>query len=200
MPLGCDGRPADSDPGLSWNDSRSAASREPQGRGHGKRSQGKRRGLRSDRSVLSWECGSGARRPHARIKPETPPFKGTRVVALRTGNPRRHPERMQMACQSQFFLWPAPGMDSLLQGKASIMRQKRLFSAVRISPAGKFQNETAERRRGAARRILHRAPQNAARDAVPWPRRRRDSAGVSDCRYDPRWRPCLPLITSPPRS
>ena len=30
-------------------------------------------GLRPGRSILPWECGSGARRPHARSKPEAPP-------------------------------------------------------------------------------------------------------------------------------
>ncbi len=59
-----------------------------------------RRGLRSGRSVLPWECGSGARRPHARIKSKTPPSNGKRVVwrrgpeCLSAGSWEEH-----MACQ-----------------------------------------------------------------------------------------------------
>ena len=129
-----------------------------------------------------------------------PAFQRNGVVALRTGNPRRHPERMQMACQSQLFfasVWhgqPSP------PEKHQFCGEKCHFQQYASAPRGSFRMRQRSVGGGGARRILHRAPQNAARDAVPWPRRRRDSAGVSDCRYDPRWRPCLPLITSPPRS
>ena len=54
-------------------------------------------GLRPGRSILPWECGSGARRPHARSKPEAPPHVW--VLPGGGGRPTRF-QKMQVACQS----------------------------------------------------------------------------------------------------
>lgn len=64
-------------------------------------------GLRPGRSILPWECGSGARRPHARSKPEAPPHVW--VLPGGGGRPTRF-KNVQMACQSWqrrrlFTLW-----------------------------------------------------------------------------------------------
>ena len=65
----------------------------------------KKWGLRLDRSTLSWACGSGARRPHARRKPETPPWYSKSVDCGRGRSRCHRREGKHMPCQTRIFVF-----------------------------------------------------------------------------------------------
>jgi hypothetical protein len=76
---------------------------------HG-RTEKRRRGPRLGRSVLPWECGSGARQPHARIEAGDPAFERNGSAGDRNSpleNQSKHVP-CQMAAGPHFVVWAGP--------------------------------------------------------------------------------------------
>ena len=112
----------------------------PQGGVRGRMVPGKRStkqkkwGLGPGRSILPWECGSGARRPHARRKSEAPPWKWG---VGRWGRPTSL-RKLHLACQSE--VWPSEysrrarfGVELSLRLRSAVSRKSPLFVLLEAS-------------------------------------------------------------------
>jgi len=129
----------------------------------------RRRGRRLGRSVLPWECGSGARRPHARKKSKTPPSTKNVVCFASGRNPsarRREADGVPKSAEASKNL--PDGFRKALSGHRK-MHKKRMKSdffrprrSIEMSKTEASHDENVSLASPGRRSILQRALQNAA--------------------------------------